>query len=114
MILCVFKLQPSHLLLASIMYDPEAPWMGTEFVEKVVSAIQEPQPPAVRVVTWKQIRTELKNIVIEYYNKYHEPVKAQDVWAQLTRQTSIIDITLDYKLLVILLNNMGEFHKTNS
>jgi len=102
------------------MYDPEAPWMGCDFMQEVVTAVVQPQhqpqaaPKTERTISWKDLKTELKNLIVEYYKKHNEPMRATDVLTHLTRHHNTINVTVDFKLLVILLNNMGGLYRVNS
>lgn len=91
------------------MYDPETPWVGGgSFMEEMVSTVINPGcAPARRTVTWKDFKQELKSMIRDYYEKYNKPIQAHEVFAHLLKYNKEVNVTIDFKLLVILLNNLG-------
>lgn len=88
------------------MYDPETPWIGGGgFMEEMVTSVIKSNNP--RTVKWKELKKELKALILDYHEKHDQPMQASQVWLHLIGNNREVNVTLDFKLLVILLNNLG-------
>ncbi len=72
--------------------------------EMVTSVIKSNNP---RTVKWKELKKELKALILDYHEKHDQPMQASQVWLHLLGNNREVNVTLDFKLLVILLNNLG-------
>lgn len=94
------------------MYDPEAPYLlsnqyGTMEQSLGSSNSQVGQP---EVQAWKTVQEELKSLIVNHYQQFREPIRAEDIYTKLFKYTTVA-VQIDYELLVILLDNLGGFIK---
>lgn len=92
------------------MYDPESNWMS-----EIVTCVATPhvyQRP-VTSMSWKEFRQEIKQVIMNHYKAHNVPMTADDIMTYIHTHHGQVNLAVNYKLLLILLDNLGGFVKKN-